>query len=190
MTRRILLAAVLGTVALFFWNGVANTVFRLGPRLEMRQVPDERAVYEIVRQRVTEPGGYTLNPALTAAGEFPQDEPVFGLHYSGFGHEAAGTLMLVQILLAFGGTLLAALLLMATSERVRSHFPGRLAFLVGVGLLVAMTGDLPRYGIGGLPASMALLAAASTVGSWLLAGAVMAWTLRDRRRAQRPAAGG
>jgi hypothetical protein len=181
MTKRILLAAVLGTVALFFWNAVANTVFLLTPRLEMGRVPDEPAVYDIVRQHVTEPGGYTLNPPLTAAGEFPQGEPVFGIHYSGFGHEAAGTLMLIDVLLAFGSVLLAALLASATSERVRSSFAGRFLFLAGVGLLVAVIGDLPRFGIGGLPAGLALLATASTFGSWLLAGALMAWTLRDRR---------
>lgn len=174
MTKRILLAAVLGTVALFFWNAVANTVFYLEPRLEMGRVPDEAAVYDVVRRNVTAPGGYTLNPPLTAAGEFPQGEPVFGIHYSGFGHEAAGPLMLVEVLLAFGSTLLAALLASATSERVRSSFTGRFLFLAGVGLLVAVIGDLPRFGIGGLPAGFALLAAASTFGSWLLAGAVMA----------------
>lgn len=184
MTRRILLAAVLGTVALFFWTAVANTVFRLGPRMEMRQVPDERSVYELVRQNVTEPGGYTLNPALTVAGEFPPGEPVFRLQYSGFGHEAAGTLMLVQVLLAFGGTLLATLLLLATSERVRSRFSRRFVFLMGIGVLVAMFSDLTRFDIGGQPASFALLAAASTVGSWVLAGGLMAWVLGDRRLAQ------
>jgi hypothetical protein len=174
-----LLAAALGMVALFFWNAVANTVFHLRPRIEMRQVPAERTVYEIVKRSITEPGGYTLNPAVTAAGRFPQDEPVFGLHYSGFGHEAAGTMLLLQILLAFTGTLLATLLLSATSEHVRSHFSRRFFFFAGIGLLVAVLGDLPRFGIGGLPAGPAMLAAASTFGSWLLAGATMARVLGD-----------
>jgi len=184
MTKRILLAAVFGTVALFFWNALANTVFYLEPRLEMGRVSDEPAVYDIVRRNVTQPGGYTLNPPLTAAGEFPRGEPVFGIHYSGFGHEAAGTLMLVQVLLAFGTTLLAASLASTTSERVRSSFTGRFLFFAGIGLLVAVIGDLPRFGIGGLPAGSALLAAASTFGSWLLAGAVMARILDEHRDAR------
>jgi len=51
-------------------------------------------------------------------------------------------------------------------------------FVVGLGVLMALLGDVPRMGIGAYPVSTALLFAANRVVLWTLIGGAMAWATR------------
>lgn len=178
MTKRILLSGVLGAIALMIWAFVAGAIFLFNVKVRMNQVPNERAVYEVLKANVTAPGAYIVNPEVAPGQGFPFGEPVFGLTYAGFGHEAAGRLVAVQPVIALVSCLLAAWLLSKTSSRVLSSYSRKVCFIASVGLLVAVFGELTKYGIGGYPAKATLLVAAYTLVSWLIAGLVIAGVMR------------
>ncbi len=182
MLKRIVFSAVLGGVALLVWAFGANAVFGLTSRLSMNRLPNERAVYAMLRDGVTAPGSYIVNPQPTPEGRFPAGEPVFGLAYSGFGHEAAGRMLLVELAALFAAALLASGLLATTSAGVRSRYGRRLLFFVLLGALLAVVRDLGAYGIGGHPLGTALLFAANSVASWTAAGLLMAWAMGGAER--------
>lgn len=86
----------------------------------MRQLPAEPQVYETLKEHVRTPGRYTVNPQLTAEGRFPDDQPVFSVLYGGVGHEAAGSLMLLGLVLFLLTPMIGAWMLTQTSTRAKS----------------------------------------------------------------------
>ena len=157
---------------------VVNGIFGFTARLALRPVPNEAEVYALLKASVVEPGGYMVNPPVVAGQGYPWNEPVFGLHYSGFGHEAAGRLQLLQLLVLLAATTLAAWIASMAGGRVLATYGRRLGFFMLMGLWLAVFSDLPRYGIGAHPWPSAVAFAAFDLGLWTLAGAVMAWRLR------------
>jgi hypothetical protein len=174
MSKRILLCGLLGFVTIMAWTFVANGLFRLTSSIRMNQLPDEPAVYQVLKQYVTEPDGYTVNPEGIPGVGYPPGEPVFKVLYSGFGHEAAGRLFFLEAGIALASTLLVALLLSMASEAVLSRYWRKVLFVVIVGAFVVVFGDLTDYGIGGYPLRSALLMGLNSLVMWTLAGLVMA----------------
>lgn len=177
MIKRIFLAGLLGCLTLMVWAFVANGFLGLTARIAMNRVADEPATYRVLKENVTAPGGYMVNPPLTEEGVFPPGEPAFGVRYGGVGHEAAGRGALLHLALAFVTATLAAALLSAASERVLRGFWRKVAFVAGIGLLMALACDVPEHGIGGYPMASALALAANRLLSWTAAGCAMAWLI-------------
>jgi hypothetical protein len=188
MTRRVLLSGLAGAVVLCAWTFAVNVGFGFTARLEMQPVPNERAVYALLKEHISRPGAYMANPPLSPRGEFPPGEPAFSIRYSGVGHDAAGRLLLIDLAVALAASILAAGLLSTASTRILSRYPYKVMYVATVGLLLAVFGDLPKFGIGGYPASTALLLAGNHALSWTLSGAVMAWAIGADGDAPRAAA--
>lgn len=194
MARRIIVSGLLGFIVLALCAFVSNAVFYVATRAEMNRVVEEPVVYQFLKARITIPGVYLVNPALTKEGAFPAGEPVFSISYAGFGHEAAGRLLFVQIGIGLMSTLLAALLLSMASEQVLSGYALRVLFVGAIGLLIAVCADAGRYGIGGYPLHSTLLLVVDRLVSWVLVGLAMAWPagsptgVPTRRRQQQRAA--
>jgi hypothetical protein len=178
MSKRILLSGVLGAIALMVWAFVAGAIFLFNVKVKMNQVRNERAVYEVLKANVVAPGAYIVNPEVVPDKGFPFGEPVFGLTYAGFGHEAAGRLVAVQPIIALVSCLLAAWLLSKTSHRVLSSYARRVCFIASIGLLIAVFAGLSKYGIGAYPLRTTLLLAAYDLVSWIIAGLVIAGIMR------------
>lgn len=178
MTRRLLLSGLLGGVTLILWTAVMNVGFGLAVRTQMNEIPNADAVYRLLKEHVVVPGAYMVNPAPLPGGAFPPGEPVFSVRYSGVGHEAAGLGFLVELAVALASAVLAAGLLSVTSPRILSRYPYKVLYVAVIGLLLAAFGDIPKFGIGGYPASVALLLAANDAMAWAFAGVVMAWVMR------------
>jgi hypothetical protein len=178
MKKKVFVSGLVGAVVLLVWTFVLNGLLGFHARLAMKQVPNEREVYNLLKTTITEPGRYLCNPALTPEGRFPENQPVFGVQYSGSGHEAAGLgaiLGLIQFLIL---PWIGAWMLSKTSELFRSRFINRLGFLVTIGFLVAITGDFNTYGIGGSPLNVALIFAVRTIVTWTIVGMVIAAIMR------------
>lgn len=173
MVRRVILSGVLGGIVMMLWAFVVNAGFGLGPRMQMKRVSEEARLYEVLKETVTEPGGYVVNPAPTPEGRFPAGEPVFAVRYGALGHEAAGWTMLWQLALWMAAAAIAAWL----SSRVH----GRLGFFVALGLLFAVFSELPRLDVGGYPLGSVLLLAGNTLVAWTLAGLVISRLMRPAR---------
>ena len=186
MIRRTLVAGTLGFIVLALWTFLVNGLFGFAVRVQMNRVADEPAVYRVLKENITAPGAYLVNPPLTRESQYPAGEPVFGVSYGGVGHEAAGRMMPVEAGLAFATALIAAGLLSAASARVLSTWARSTGFVVAVGLLLAVAADLSRVGIGGYPLGSAAAMAAVRVAGWALAGLAMAWAVRLPAKAPKP----
>ncbi len=176
MLKKVLLSGVLGGIVLILSAGVANIVFRFRSYIDMRTIPDESRVYEALKQSITTPGAYMFNPTVTA-GQYPGQDPVFLVRYSGIGHESAAVEMFLGFGLAVIAAMIAAAMLWLASNRLPTYWR-RLLFFALVGLLFAVFGDLASVGILGYPFPSALLLAGHHLLSWTLAGLVMAWLMR------------
>jgi hypothetical protein len=180
MFRRVLVAGILGFLVLAVFTFVINGIFGFTLHMKMNRVADEPAVHRALKTNVTAPGAYIVNPALTPDHDFPFNEPVFAVTYSGFGHESAGRMMIVESGSQLVAALIMAALLALASAAVLSTFVRRFGFVLLVGVLIALTGDLSRYGIGGYPLGTAVSIALVQVAGWGLAGLVMAWAMRTK----------
>ena len=182
--KNVVSAGLLGGIVLIVWTFVANGLFGFQARIDMNQVPAEQQVYEALQEHVDTPGRYTINPQLTADGRFPDDEPVFSVLYGGMGHEAAGGLMLIGLVLYLLAPMIGAWMLSQSSVRVLTSYGRKVLFFTAIGLLFAIYGDLTSYGIGNDPLNDALAFAAFHIVTWTLVGLVVAWRIRAPQRDQ------
>jgi hypothetical protein len=184
MKRKVIIAGLMGGVVLFAWTFVLNGVFGFKRSVDMKPIPDERQVYEVLKANFVKPGRYIANPELSPSGAFPGGEPVFSIHYSGLGHDSAGRLMPLQLVVFCLAPLIGAWMLSLTSRWVLASYRRKVLFFAAIGLLLAVYGDLMSFGIDGYPLADALLLAAYDIISWTLVGLVVAWRLQpepDRR---------
>jgi hypothetical protein len=178
MIKRVLLCGLLGGFVLFAWAVISNGIFGLRTRIEMKRIPAERQVYEVLKGSITDPGRYVCNPQITSSEVFPGGEPVFSIQYSGFGHEAAGRVFVVQLLIAVVAPMIAAGMLSVASARILSRYSWKVLFFATLGLLIAVFSDLMKFDIGAYPLNHALLLAANDIISWVLVGLAVAWLIK------------
>lgn len=186
MAKKVIVAGLLGGVALMVWMFVVNGVFGFHSRLEMKEITAERVVYEMLKEQVTEPGRYIVNPAVDDEGRYPAGEPVFSVLYGGMGHESAGLLMLVGLVVFILAPMLGAWMLSRASDRVLSSYPRKVVFFLVLGIQFALVSDMMAFGIGGYPLKDVILLGLNHIGAWTVVGLVVAWRITpdgaDRRR--------
>ncbi len=181
MQKNVLLAGSLGGIVLVISTLVLNGLLGIQARIDMKTIPAEQVIYESLKEHVIEPGRYVCNPALTTEGRFPNGEPVFSILYGGMGHEAAGTLALVGLIGFFIAPLLGAWLLSQASASVLASYPRKVLFFVMLGLLLAILGDLPKYGIGNYPLTDVVLLGINHIMIWILVGLVVAGRIHGNK---------
>ena len=174
MFKKVIVSGLLGFVVLFSWGFVVNGIFGFNKSINMKQIPDDRQVYETLKQSIVEPGRYIFNPELTPSEMFPDGEPVFSLHYSGMGHEAARKVMLIQVAIFLLAPTIAAWMLSQTTPPILASYPRKLLFFMAIGVLFALFGGLMNFGIDQYSLQDSLLIAASNILAWSLVGLVVA----------------
>jgi len=185
MSRNVIFAGFLGGVVLMVLTFVINGIFGFRAGIDMKQIPDERLVYETLKEHIVDPGRYACNPALTPDRRFPGGEPVFSVLYGGVGHEAAGRLEIFGLVLAFLASMIAAWMMSQMSERILSSYLRKVLFYMAIGLLIAVFIDLANSGIGDYPLKDAFKLAANHVALWTLTGLAVAPIIRIKKAAAR-----
>jgi hypothetical protein len=178
MLKRVIVPGLLGGLVMLVWAIVVNGLLGFNYRVNMNQVANESQVHEVLKASISEPGRYVCNPQLTAEGRFPENQPVFSILYGGVGHEAAGTIALVQLPLFFLAPILAAWMLSCTAPRLLSSYRKKVGFFTAIGLLLAVTNHLSDFGIGSYPVESALILAAHDLVLWTVVGLVVAWRVK------------
>jgi hypothetical protein len=184
MFKRVILPGLVGGLVLIVWNVLVNGIFGFNSRIEMKRIPNERLVYEVLKEHVTEPGRYACNPEVIPERGFPEDEPVFGVLYGGVGHEAAGRLMLLQLPIVFIAPIIVAWMLSVTADRILSRYLKKVLFVAAFGLFLALFVRLSDYGIGDYPINDALLLALHDLVLWTVIGVVMGRMIRPVREGE------
>lgn len=182
MGKRVLVSGLLGGLTLIAWMVLSNGLLGLNSRVALKPVPDESRVYAVLSETLEEPGGYVCNPPRTLASDgSPPGEPVYGIRFSGIGHDTAGDVLLIQLLVVVLASFLGAWLLSLTAERILNWYSRRVLFFAGLGLFVAFLGCLVRFDLGGLPLGSTVLLALQDLAGWTLAGLVVAGLITRRR---------
>ncbi|HUV36649.1 MAG TPA: hypothetical protein VMX58_06905 [Patescibacteria group bacterium] len=184
MLKKVIVAGLLGGAVLIVWTFLVNGILGFQARIDMKQLPAERHIYETLKDSNLEPGRYTCNPAPSAEGRFPDSEPVFSILYGGMGHEAAGGLMLSGLVIFVLAPMIGAWLLSMASTRILSSYWRKVLFFTAIGLLCAVFGDLAKFGIGGYPLGDAVTLAFHSIVVWTVVGLVVAWRIRPEGAAE------
>lgn len=178
MFRRVILPGLVGGLVLIVWTFLVNGIFGFKSNIDMKRIPEERIVYEVLKENVTEPGRYSCNPEVIPEKGFPENEPVFSVIYGGVGHEAAGRLMLTQLPIFFIAPIIVAWMLSVTSRRILSRYMRKVLFVAAVGLFLAVFVRLSDFGIGSYPANDALVLALHDLVLWTVIGIVIGGMVR------------
>ena len=177
MFKKVLLPGLLGGFVLILWTIIVNGILGFKSSMDMKHIPNENQVYEILKENITEPGRYISNPQIVD-NRFPENEPVFGVIYGGIGHEAAGWIMLIQLPLIFLAPIVATFMLSITSKKILESYFRKVLFFTGIGLLVALFTDLMDFGIGNYPLKDAFIYAIYNIITWTVIGLVVAWRMK------------
>ena len=176
--KKVIIAGLLGGLVLIIWSFVVNGLLGFGSSINMKQVQNERPVYEMLKENVTQPGRYVVNPEATTEGRFPDEDPVYSVLYSGRGHGTAGGQMFAGLAVFFLVPMIGAWLLTQASNRVLSNYLKKVFFFFVIGLLFALFCGFGKFGIGGYPLRDALMLGLHDIVVWTLVGLVIAWRIK------------
>ncbi len=174
MLKNVIISGLLGGVVLLLVTFILNGILGFKSSLEMNVPPNEKQIYGELKKNIDKPGRYICNPPLTANGVYPEGEPVYSILYGGVGHEAAGSQMIVGLLIFFIAPIIGSWLLSQTSQKVLLSYPRKVFFFSSIGFLFALFNNLNNYGIGNYPFSDALILAIYNIFVWSVVGLVVA----------------
>lgn len=190
MTTRILLAALLGAIAMFTWSFIAHMFTPLG-ELGVSEIPNESAVTSALVANMTAPSFYYFpgtglgkdaSHAERAAAmqkmanEFV-NKPSGIIIYSPPGQPFIfGQRLVREFILEFVESLLAAFLLAQT--RLLTFF-ARTGFVVVIGLIAAVTTNLSYWNWYGFPLDYTFGYMIMQIVGFTCSGMVLAWLLKN-----------
>jgi hypothetical protein len=192
MAKRIVLAGVLGGLALFLWGSFSHIVLGLG-EVGISEIPpaQEQGILEPLRAGLSEPGFYFFPGRGITPGMSKQDqaaaEKAFEHKYttgpSGIlvYHPNGGAIMSPRQLVAELGlnivqALLAAILL--TLAAGLTSFGARVGFVVLLGVLAGLSTNVEYWNWYGFPASYTTATIADKTIGFLIVGLVVAALVR------------
>jgi len=174
MAKRILLAGVLGGLALFMWGGLAHMVLGLGT-VGIQYLPQAQPVMDTLKASVPQSGFYFF-PQMDAAGKVPPDKAggPYGImiyHNAGAGGSMGGQLVnecLLNIVLA-----IFAAFLLSLAPGLNGYVP-RVGFVTLLGIVVGSMVNLEYWNWYGFPLSYTVAAIAEVVIGFLIVGLIAA----------------
>jgi hypothetical protein len=179
--RGVLIGGLLGGLMMIAWFVVADGILGLKSSIDMKTLPNEREVYAYLNENITEPGRYVCNPEILPEQRFPGEAPIFGVNYTGLGHDDAWQEMVLGLLVAVLAPLTGACLLRNASTRVLSQYGSRLVFFATIGIAVVLLVVLARFGLAAYSLSDAVMLGLHDLAGWVLAGVLVAWKVTPGR---------
>jgi hypothetical protein len=182
MTKRVILAGLLGGVAMFLWSSVAHVALPLG-RTGIKEIPSEPAVLSAMHTSLGEAHGFYVFPAVgqgpDAMKQYAQKlaaNPSGILIYHPPGAQAltAGQLV-TEFLTELIESLLAVFLLAQTRL---SSFASRLGFVVIAGVIAALVTNVSYWNWYGFPTSYTAAYMGIQIVGFLCVGLVAAAMLK------------
>jgi hypothetical protein len=155
MTRRILLAGFVGGIAMFVWASLAHTVLGLGS-VGMKEIPNEQAVLAAMQAGLGGKAGLYFFPALGREGmaeyQSKLDRNPSGLlmHHPPGARALDPKQLATEFLTEVIEAILAVFLLSRTNL---TGFMARAGFVTLIGVVAAMTTNIPYWNWYGYPSS-------------------------------------
>jgi len=192
MAKRILLAGVLGGLAMFIWASIAHMVVPLGST-GVREIPNEANVLGAMQSSLGQTSGLYIFPGL-GAGSNPTTAqrnaamkdygPKLAANPSGLliyhppgAKGITGGKLGLEFLTEVVETLLAVFLLAQT--RLESY-AGKVGFIVLVGIIAALATNIPYWNWYGFPGNYTAAYMTTQIVGYLSAGLVAAAVMKNR----------
>ena len=183
MSGRVLLAGILGGIAMFIWSFVAHDLLPLG-EIGMRQFDNEDHILDTLKTDLGDAAGIYHFPghmagpnatrqeraeAIKRAMEKAASGPSGILIYHSSRQFSFGKLLGVEFATELLEAILAVFLLSQTGIR---SFGGRIGFVLVVGILAAMTTNIPYWNWYGFPSNYTAAYMFTEIVGFLLVGIV------------------
>ena len=189
MSTRILLAAIVGGIVLFFWNFVAHDLLPLG-EVGVRIMPNEDAITGALQTNLGDNSGFYIFPSggLTPGATREQKQAAMKKAEEQMAAGAGGVLiyrpkrifnlpkrLIIQFATDVAEALLAVFLLAQTGI---NGFGGKAGFVLTAGILAAITTNIPYANWYGFPKDFTLTQMIIQIVGFLLVGIVAALLLK------------
>jgi hypothetical protein len=180
--KRILIATLLGGLAMFAWKSVAHMALPLG-QSGIHEIPSEQALLGAMHSTLGETSGLYFFPAMgTAPDAMAQYDKKLAANPSGLliYHPAgakgltAGE-MVTEFLVEVLEALIAALLL---SRTLIPSYAGRAGFVTLLGVVAGITTNLSYWNWYGFPSDYTAMSVLIEIVGFLCIGLVAAWQIK------------
>ncbi len=191
MAKRILLAGILGGLAMFAWSSIAHLLTPLAT-VGIREIPQEPAVLSAMQSAIGGDSGLYLFPGMGLGpspsmkernAAMPQYEKRLAANPRGLliYHPAGGRMMEPgQLVTEFITEIVEALLAAWLLSRARlASYGARVGFVLVVGLTATITTNIPYWNWYGFPTNYTAANMTIQIVSYLVAGLVAAAVLKQ-----------
>jgi hypothetical protein len=174
MSKRILLAGLLGGVALFFWGFLSHTVLPLG-ELGVQNLPQDHAVIDAMRAAIPASGFYFF-PRVDASQKIAADQ-LNGPHGIVIYHPSGASMMMTgqlinEFILNVTQALIAAYLLSLATGLTK--YTSRVGLVLVLGVLSGIATNVEYWNWYGFPANYTVGMIADEVIGFLVVGLIVA----------------
>lgn len=189
MTTRIILAGVLGGIAMFIWTSIAHMALPLG-QVGVREIPNESVVIDALHTNLGEKRGLYIFPGLGAGPNPSREEKREAMSKMGeklannpsglLVYHARRPLKLARLLgVEFATELLEAILVVSLLAQTRLFtFVGRVSFVTAAGILAALATNVSYWNWYGFPKRYTVAYMFIQVVGFLCVGLVAALVLK------------
>lgn len=178
MKKDIFLSGLLGGFVFLVWTIISSSVLPLSGDIP-KEITDDKEIHTLLKEKLVEGGIYWL-PGHTSQTEeqYPDydNEPIFYVFYAGATPSRMIVPTIVELLCIFLAPVVAAWLLSRASEEILAKYARRVVFVMGIGLLIAIYGDLFSQ----KPLDLMLLSSVNNLIVWALVGLVLAWRIKPK----------
>ncbi len=195
MSKRALLAAVVGAIVMFLWASLAHTVLPLG-QVGIQEMPNEAAVLAAMRASMGDNHGFYFFPGMGVPANASRDQQHAAMEKygeklaanpSGFViYHPPGMKALTpgQLITEFLTELVEALVVVWLLAQTRiTSFGGRVAFVTVAGVMAAITTNIPYWNWYGFPVNYTISYMSIEIIGYLLVG-IAAGLIMGRGSAQ------
>lgn len=181
--KRILLAALLGGLAMFTWKSIAHMALPLG-QSGIREIPGEQALLSAMQTTLGSASGLYFFPAMGSAPDaMAQYDKKLATNPSGlliYHPPGAKSLTAGEMITEFVTETLEALLAAILLSRTRiATYAGRVGFVTTIGVVASMATNLSYWNWYGFPIEYTAVYMMIEIVGFLCIGLVAAWLIKD-----------
>jgi len=191
MTKRILLAGILGGIAMFLWSSVAHVMLPLG-QTGIKEIPNEASVLSAMYTSLGQKSGMYMFPGMELGAHPTREQDQAAMQH--YGEKLAGNpsglliyhppgakaLTPGQLATEFLTELAEALIVVFLLAQTRlTSFGSRVGFVALVGFLAAITTNISYWNWYGFPASYTAAYMTIEIVGYLVIGIVAALVMKN-----------
>jgi|SRR5438874_1885786 len=191
MVKRILLAGILGGIAMFVWASLAHMVLPLG-QTGVKEIPNEPSVLSAMRSSLGEKAGLYIFPGMQLGAKPSREQQQAGMEHYGeklaanpsglliYHPPGAKALTAGQLVTEFLTEVVEALIVVFLLAQTRlTTFGSRVGFVTLAGVLAAITTNIPYWNWYGFPGSYTAAYMTMEIIGYLVAGIVAALIMKS-----------